>query len=276
MQSIQRPKQRPNQRLRLASAAAVLCLSTGLAAQEANTSNVTEARAALQKWVEVNGLISKERSDWNLERDLMAQQIELRKQQIAALESSMEDADKSLGETEKKRGELVAKQAELITASKGLGELVAPLERRVLDLCKQLPQMLADKVEVMRVQIPDPDKKPESGEQKPVREKSLGDRFMYMIGVLGQADKFHSQVHIRPEQRDMGDGTTSSVTTMYVGLGGAFFADTQGLKGGVARPSTEGWVWSAANAAAEQIASAVAIYRETKGAEFTALPVEIK
>ena len=108
-------------------------------------------RASLEKWVQARTLISKERSDWLVERqylestrDLLKDERDSLREQIAALEASQTGADEE-------RRNLVLARGDYQQTSLRLADRIAGLERRVTRLIPKLPAPLTDRLEPLLV-----------------------------------------------------------------------------------------------------------------------------
>ncbi|MCG8432352.1 MAG: DUF3450 domain-containing protein, partial [Candidatus Omnitrophica bacterium] len=104
---------------------------------------------------------------------------------------------------------------------------------------------------------------------------SLGERFQNIVGVLNEVSKFNREITLASEVRNLPDGTSAEVTTIYVGIGKAYYVNNKGDIAGIGSASENGWRWRTANEAAPEIARAIAILKNEQAAAFTQLPVEI-
>jgi hypothetical protein len=259
--------------MRTAAGTALLgaLLAAPVAAQEATAlpaavDKVEDTRAMLDKWVETRSVIAKERRDWQLGKEMLQQRIEVIKQEIATLRGKIGDAEKSLGDAEKKHQELIRDNARLKEASSALQGVVGALEARTKTLLKQLPEPIKERTKPLSQQLPD---------NIADNKLSLGQRFMNVIGILNEVDKFQREITVASEVRQIGDGSTAEVTAIYIGLGQAYYVNNKGTAAGIGTPTADGWVWKPANDAAPRIARAIAILKNEKVAEFVPLPVQI-
>ena len=106
-------------------------------------------------------------------------------------------------------------------------------------------------------------------------EARLSDRYLTVLGILDAVDRFHREVALTNEVRTLFDGTRLMVSTLYVGIGQAYFVNEAGDVAGVGRATESGWEWSPANEAAEAITRAVAIRKDQESAAFVPLPVQV-
>ena len=245
-----------------------VCLLFGgtAAAQQATGEQLESARATLAQWVETQQMISKEKEDWQVGREILEQRVELVQDEIASLEKKLALARESVAEANAQQRDLSASNLDLTAGTDVLGQLIVTLEERTRELLGQLPQPIVDKVEPLSERIP----------EDPARtKKSVSERFQNVVGILNEVNKFNSEITVATEVRDLGNGKTAQVSTIYIGIGQAYYADAKGEAAGVGRPGPEGWAWTRLDEHAQAILKAIAIYRNEKPATFIGLPVRI-
>ena len=247
-------------------ATGVFLLSSNAMPEDGVGELVDNARAALEKWVETRHIISKEKRDWALGKEMLDDRIELTQQGIDDLRDKIEDAEASIAEADEKREELLTENEKFKEASMALAGSIGGLEERTKDLLKRLPDPIRDRVKALSQQLPaNPDE----------TELSLSQRFMHLVGILNEVNKFNREITMTSEVRDLQDGTTAEVTALYIGIGQAYYATSKGDAAGVGTASPEGWTWTPANDAADEVAAAIAILKDEQVADFVLLPVRI-
>ncbi len=248
----------------LTAAVGVFCAATMLA--RSDESGVDTARDAIAKWVETRRILSQERRDWELGRELLDDRIALVQREIEALQGRIADAQKNVGEADRKRLELLADNDRLKAASSALLGTVARLEGRTKSLLARLPDPIRERVKPLSQRFPD----------DPAQTKlSLAERFQNVVGVLNEVDKFHHEITMTSEVRQLRDGTAAEVTVLYVGISQAYYASANGKAAGVGSAGKEGWQWTPADDAAPEIRKAIAILRNEAVADFVHLPIRI-
>ena len=253
---------------RLKTLGAALVASALVALPIAAAEDVSEYRAKMEKWVETRQILSKERSDWEVERqslratrDLLAGQKKAFEEQIAELEAASSAADDE-------RRELLLQRGELQRTRQVLEAEIGAMEAEIITLSKQLPEPLRKKLEPLLVQIPED---PENTRQP------VGQRLMNVLGVLAQAEKFNGTATFVGETRSVGGAEKVSVRTLYWGLGQAFYVDSQGQTAGVGRPGSDGWTFTNQPELARDAKLLLDIYEGNVDViEFVTLPVEIQ
>ena len=246
---------------------AICLLSSGAIFADMTDGDVDKTRAALEKWVETRRIISQEKRDFELGREMLTERIELVQREIESLRGKIGEADKSITEADKKRAELLEENEKLKEASASLSGTVIKLEARIKEFLKRLPDPIRERVKPLSQRFPEnPDE----------TKLSLGERFQNIVGVLNEVNKFNREITVTSEVRKLPDGTSAQVTALYIGIGQAYYVNGKRDVAGIGTASPEGWVWTPANKAAAGIAKAIAILKNETEAAFVQLPIEIQ
>lgn len=254
----------------LLSRALALALSLLLAgaatAQEHGATDVAGTRVALEKWAETSRLLSKEKLDWQLGKETLRDRSDLLRREIASMQKRITDAEASIAEADKKRGELAAEDEHRKVTEKMLLERVVQLERSTLDLLPRLPEPLREQVKPVSQLIP----------QKPEEAKArLDERYRNVLYVCKQIHKWNREITLKSEVHTQPNGQSVEVAVMYVGIGQGYYTGGDGKVAGTGTATAAGWVWTPNNELAPDIASAIAILKNEKVAQFVRLPVQI-
>ena len=227
---------------------------------------VDDVRAALEKWVETRRILSQEKRDWALGREMLGERIGVVQREIESLRGRIAEAQASIGEVDAKKAELAEENERLQHAASALASVVAPLEARIHTLLARLPEPIRERVAPLSQQIPsDPSK----------TELSLGTRFQNVVGLLNEVNKFNRAVTVTSEVRTLGDGRAAEVTALYVGIGQGYYVSGDGKAAGIGTATADGWVWRAADDAAPAVAKAIAILKNEQVAGFVQVPIRI-
>ncbi len=245
----------------------VICLfaSTGISAGK-DDEKIENTKAALEKWVETQKIISKEKRDFELAKEMLNERIGLVKREIKSLRKKISDAEDSIAEADKKRKELIEENEKLKKTSASLSDTLVSLEERTKDLLERLPGPIKDRVKPLSQRLPDDSDK---------TEKASAERFQNVVGILNEIDKFNGEVSATSEIRKLDDGSTIEVTAIYVGIGQAYYVSGNENTAGIGIAGEKKWEWKTKNEAAENIADAIAILNNEKPASFIQVPVEI-
>lgn len=244
---------------------AALCGAIGVFSGAADeTAEAAARRDLLEKWMDAKKLISKEKQDWRVSRQLLKERIELLGMEIEALRKKTDQTEQDIGEGDKKLADLQAENEELKNATAGLKDTIGAFEKRLLALLDRVPVPISDRVKPLSQRIP---KDPET------TKMSLSERFQNVIGILNEMNKFHREITVASEVREMPDGSKAEVSVMYLGLGQAYYCNAGGI-GGIGRMGPGGWTWIHSNDIAQAVADAIAVYRNEKAAAYTPLPLD--
>ncbi len=229
--------------------------------------NIDQTRTSIEKWVDTRKVISKERQDWALGQEMLKERIKLVQHEIDSLQDKIKQTQQSISDADKKHVELADENETLKKAAQGLVDLVTTFENRTRTLCQRLPDPLRERIKPLSQRLPE---KPDE------TTLSLSQRFQNVIGILNEINKFDREITVTPELRTLPDGSSAEVTTVYVGLGQAYYTGANGTIAGAGRPGTDGWHWEPANDEAGEIADIVAILKNEKVARFVPVPVQIQ
>jgi FtsZ-binding cell division protein ZapB len=246
-----------------------VCLMFPLAAFGASKAgDIEKTRTALEKWVETERIISKEKRDWQTAEQMLTERIKLVEREIESLREKIGEAEESIAEADKKRQELIAENEKLKEATASLGDTLVALEDDTKSLLRRLPNPVRDRVKPLSQRLPDKKNKKD-------KKISVSERFQNVIGILNEVDKFNGEVSAVSEVRELDDGRSIEVSVLYVGIGQGYYVSNDGKVAGSGTVTPEGWKWKPANESAEAISQAIAILKNEKPASFVQLPVEV-
>lgn len=252
----------------VAVAALGLPESTAVRAQDTGA-RLETARTALEKTVETRRILSKERRDWKVGKELLEERIGLVGRETDALKERIAGAEASISEADKSKVELVEENDRLKAAAAGLADGIVAIEARTRALLNRLPGMLRDRVKPLSQRIP-------AADAKEPTKLSLSERFQNVVGILNEVNKFQREITMASEVRELSDGTSVAVTALYVGIGQGYYVNEKGTIAGIGTSTAEGWQWRAANDAAPAIARTIAILENKEPASFVNLPIRIE
>ncbi len=230
-------------------------------------SPLNEARSTLEKWVEARQLISKTRSDWQSDKDMLEQSVALLERELKSVEEQMTKVSTHSVHVEKERiqGESLLKSSnESVDRAKAFA---SDFEGKILKFAPQLPLPLQEIIKPFLVRVP---ANPENTKM-PATE-----RIQVVVGLLNEWDKFNNAVTLFSEKRKNSKGDEVAVETVYVGLGAAYFVNDSGDYAGTGAPGPKGWEWTFRPDLSVPVRDVIRIYRNEKPAYFIPLPVSIK
>jgi len=250
-----------------ATLASALLVAAALPAQDRpNEATLQDTRTALGKWIETQQIIAKEKKDWQQGKEILTSRLELVKKEIASLEEKVKQAEASVAKATTTRDELLAENATLKAADAQLSTAVAAIETDVKKLIPALPAPLQTKVQPLQQRMP--------SDTTTVRV-STAERLQNVLVILNEVHKANSEVTVNYEVQTLADGRRSEVQAIYVGLGQAYYVNSNG-DAGIGRPSPEGWKWQPYPGAAREVAMALEIIQGKQSPAFVPLPVRIQ
>ncbi len=259
------PQGGPRRRITAAAAVGLMATAVGLSLG-AEDDGVDAARAVIEKWQETRRIISSEKRDWAIGREVLEERIAIVADEIDELRGRIVETRENVTASEAKRAELAARNEALRAASAVLATSIGDLEARTRSLIDRLPRPIVDRVDPLARRLPNPD---EPG------DASLSERYANVIGILNEIDKFNREVHVVSESRTLASGATAVVEVMYVGLGHAYYVTEKRDAAGIGRPGPDGWTWTPVNQAADAVAQAIAVQKNEAPAAFTPLPIKM-
>lgn len=256
------------------SLAAILSLAAAEAASQSPKGaspgdakpSLEETRLAMDKWIETQQIISKERKEWQQGKEILAGRLDLVKKEIDSLDGKIKQAQTGISETDDKRKELLAQDDEAKAAGAQLTEKVAGMEEKMRTLFKQLPDPIQTKLRPLFQRIP----------EDPAKTRvSAAERFQNILGILNELDKANNEISVNYEVHTLADGKPSEVQAIYIGLGQAYYVSARG-EAGIGRPSPDGWKWEPSKTSALDIVTTLDILQGKHTPAFVPMPVKIQ
>jgi len=225
-----------------------------------------ETRLKMDKWLETQQIISKERKDWQQGKEILLGRLEVVKKEIATLEEKTTQAEASVAEANKKRSEMLAENDQLKVAGAQLTGAVAEMEGEIRKMFKQLPEPIQTKLQPLYQRIP----------ENPSKTRvAAAERFQNILGILNELNKTNNEITVSYEVHSLADGRPSEVKAIYVGLAQAYYVSARG-EAGIGRPTADGWKWEPSKAVARDVLTALEILEGKQSPAFVPLPVILK
>jgi septal ring factor EnvC (AmiA/AmiB activator) len=226
-----------------------------------------ETRSTLEKWVETRGLVSKTRSDWQSDKEMLEQSIQLLERELKAVEDQMAKVSTNSTQAEKERTQTEESLKAANDSLEQTKQFATSFEAKILKLVPQLPLSLQDMIKTLINRIP----------TDPTNTKAMAtERIQVIVGILNELDKFNNAVSVFSEKRKTANGEEIACETLYVGLGAAYFVNDKGDFAGMGTPGPTGWVWTPKPEIASPVRELVRIYRNERPARFIPLPAVIR
>lgn len=226
-----------------------------------------ETRDVLDQWVETRQIISEEQADWKIEKSILGETVQLLSGEIERLEKALADLESSATAADDERSSLAAEKETLDVASSMVQANIGALETQIKRILKSLPEPLIEQIKPLIRRLPED---PEN------TDLSLGERLQNIVGILSRADEFNTTITQTSEPREIGDGKTVEVRTLYWGLAMAYYVDASGQYAGIGVPSPNGWEWPRIDEAGAEIKQLIDIYEGNEDITFVNVPAQIK
>lgn len=235
---------------------------------------LSTTRELLKQLGKVRDQISREKRDWLDRKQKLTVRMELLRNQIADYRKQIESLDSKTASADKANKELKKKLERLDAGVAVLKDAVPELEKRVRALAARLPSPILSRVQALVDALPKDPKE---------TKLNLSQRYSFVTTILDQVAKFHQEITVEPEARDVG-GTKVTVTTVYFGCGQAFYASAKSDVAGIGTADGKKWVWvpvddkdaTKKKSKVDAIRRLIAIVQGEKGAAFVPVPVVIK
>lgn len=225
-----------------------------------------ETRLTMDKWIETQQIISRERKDWQQGREILLGRLELVKKEIATLEEKTEQAESSIDEAKSKRNELLAENDQLTATCVQLTDAVTGMEGQIRGIVRQLPVPIQTKLQPLYQRIP---------EHPDTTKVSIAERFQNVLGILNELNKSNNEIIVAYEVHNLADGKPSEVKTIYVGLAQAYYVSASG-EAGIGRSMDDGWKWEHYKSVGNDVMTALEIIEGKHSPAFVSLPVKLQ
>lgn len=262
-------------RIAPAMSAAVACLSlasgSGVAEPAASgpgaVNPLSVVRTGIEQWVQTRQLVSRTRSDWEAEKEILGQSKALFERELASIADQLGKVSTNSTQVDRERASAEKDLKDANAALDHARETVAGLEAKVKALTPVLPRPLLEIMRPLSSRLPDDPKTTKTG---------VTERLQTVVSLLNEIDKFQNSVTLTSENRKNDRGEEVAVESVYVGLGAAFFVNATGDFAGSGSPGPKGWEWTNQPAIGTSVREIIRIYRGERTATFVALPVTIR
>jgi len=225
--------------------------------------------SVLEQWIETENVISREKTDWEVEKVSITDLIRVHRQELESLETQIAESETKTTEADKQRASLLEEDDALKTVSKSVAERLVGFENQIREMVARFPEPLRQQIDQLYSRLP-------ADSEDTNLEVTV--RMQNIVGILTQIDKFNNAVEINDVSRSFDDVEERVfVDVVYLGLAVGYYADEGGKHAGITYPTDEGWVWEARNELAPDILDLIDIYKKSAAdARFIPLPVKIR
>ncbi len=218
-------------------------------------------KQALKEWVLTKQLISKETSQWAVEKESLADLNVVRQREIKQLGEFSKAAGIRIAEIDKQRKQFSQEKADLTSWRRGLKTQINVLENELRPLIPLFPLSLRSKMEEALTRLETPD-----------TERPLQHRTRDVLLVMQACLNFQNTITLDADIRPI-DGEDREIEILYLGLTQAWYVDQTGKYSGYGVPGPEGWIWTEEPALATSIRQAIAIQSRQATPAFVTLPL---
>lgn len=226
-----------------------------------------EARLSLEQLYETRRLISQERSTWQVAKELLTDEIDLAGKELEGLRAQITEKQQESTDAEAAVQELLTSSEASTLATQEMEARIPAWEARLRVLIPRLPVPLQDELRTLTQSLP------KEGEETTL---SPSKRFITVVFLLTQINKYHGEVHLASETLTLPDGQQVNVSTLYLGVSQGYFVTQDGSMAGLGLSGEHGWEWTPKPEAAEEIAKAVAILSNEHPAGYATVPVRVQ
>lgn len=228
---------------------------------------LADARNLVERWVQVEEAISQEKVAW-LEKEAALQDlIKLAELEMQTLE---EEQTRLAAESNKTNETRLALREDEMAAKERLTrvrEFLATVEARIKPLEKSLPAPLQESLQPLFLRIPESASETRMG---------AAERMQTVVTIMSRMFEFDDRVVVDSEIREVTNGGKNELTTLWVGLGAAYYIDEASGDAGYGVVSREGWNWVSEPELRQEIMQAIELATgRDQDARFIALPFEL-
>jgi len=229
---------------------------------------LSDARAAVAQWVDVERTISREALAWEEKKTLLNDLLAVARAEIKTLKENIAQADKASGMAEARRTELVQKRDNNSELAQKIAAFLIGIEGRLRGVTSRLPKPLSDKLQPLLQRLPSDSHKTGTG---------IAVRMQTVMAIIAEVQRFDTLVTLGEELRESAPGKTREVRTIHFGLGASYYVAADDSDAGFGRATKEGFAWHSQPELATAIRDAIVLAEgKSREARFLALPVNPK
>lgn len=240
--------------------------SSAVADNSPTQSTLEATRLTMEKWIETQQIISKERKEWQQGKEILLGRLELIDKELSTLQEKIKQAESSVAESDRSRNALLAENDQIKAAGSKLTDAVIGMEGKIQLISNQLPESVKTRLQPLYQRIPI---------DATNTRVSTAERFQNVLGILNELNKTNNEITVSYEVQTLADGKPSEVKAIYIGLAQAYYVSMR-EEAGIGRPSSTGWVWEPANSIARRILMALEILQGKHTPAFVPLPIKIQ
>lgn len=223
---------------------------------------VNQADQLVKQWLDTERQASRLESDWQVQKPLLEQRIELLKAQRRQLNQVLSKSQAGRTEAESKRAALLARQTEMESQQSRLQGEMKRVEIQLQELSQQLPPPLQTVWQAETLAL---DETPKPSAQ--------------LQAILTQMTKlleFDRRITVNETTIITPQGANVLVKQLYLGAGTAWFSNADGTVTGSGRAEPDGWQWLFDDTIdGDAVSRAIAMFQHQREAALVQLPLDL-
>lgn len=226
------------------------------------------ARGLVEQWVQVEETVSREAVAWKEKESSLRDLIEVSQMEISKLKEELSRIDASTTQADEQRIQMVEEREDLARRVERIRGFLIETELRLRELEPVFPSPLKRSLAPLYARIPE---NPQS------TRLGVAERMQTVITMLTTVLAFDDKVTVDLDVRELSDGSSGEVKTLWVGLAAAYYLDSANGEAGYGQMSETGWQWVSQSGLRDDIEEAVALAEgQTQEARFIELPVSVR
>ncbi len=228
--------------------------------------DLEETRLKMEKWIETQQIISKERKEWQQGKEILAGRIDPIKKELESIKEKIQQAELSAQESNRKKEELQVENNTLRAIQQKLTDGIVGIEGNIRKLFPQLPDPIKTRIQPLYQRIPQDTTK---------TQVSIAERYQNVLGILNELNKSNNEITVNYEVHTLSDGKPSEVKVFYVGLAQAYYVSSRG-EAGIGQPGPDSWKWEPSSTISLNVTKSLEIIQGKQTPDFVLLPVKIQ
>jgi hypothetical protein len=252
-------------RITLATNARCLGLMLCMLPDRGTAQTPQDARSITREWVSVERAISREANEAERMRILTSDRIAVLEAEINQLRAEGAGSADRATRAERERAALAQRETDTAAQHAQLRAFLLSAETRVKNMRARLPRTFSENLAHLYQRLP---------EEADSTHRGIAERLQTVIGILTHIQAFNDSISVTVEVKAINHHPAGEVTTLYLGLGQAYYLGASDA--GYGYPGAQGWTWTSQPGLKASIARAIAT-AEGRAAEpaFIELPVTL-
>lgn len=228
--------------------------------------DLEEIRLKMEKWIETQQIISKERKEWQQGKEILVGRIDPIKKELESIKEKILQAELSAQECNRKKEDLQVENETLRGIQLELTNGIGGVEGNIRKLFPQLPDPIKTRIQPLYQRIP---------QDTTQTHVSIAERYQNVLGILNELNKSNNEIIVNYEVHTLSDGKPSEVKVFYVGLAQAYYVSSRG-EAGIGQPGPDSWNWEPSPTISLNVTKSLEIIQGKQTPEFIPLPVKIQ